>query len=196
MEEYKPNSYKSKKEQDEKREVKAVVTGKTKTKKKSGLTKFADIFIQEDIANVKSFIITDVLIPTGKKLISDIVESILYPGGNGGRKTASPASRVQYTSYNTISSDRSRRDHGAVRRTYEYDDIVFETRGDAETVLMGMDEILSQYGIVRVADMYDLANVTGTFTDNNYGWSDIRSARVERIRDGYVIKLPRAMAID
>lgn len=195
MEDYKPNSYKSKKEMGEKKEIKKVTHGVAKVKKKSGLTKFTDIFIQDDIENVKSFIVTDVLIPTGKKLISDIVNSILYPGG-GGNRNNSPASKVHYTSYNSISSNSAPRNSNGPRRTYDYNDLVFPTRADAEVVLMGMDEILNQYTVVSVADFYDLAGATGSYTDNKYGWSDIRSAHIERVRDGYIIRLPRAMPID
>lgn len=195
MEDYKPNSYKSKKEMGEKKEIKKVTHGVAKVKKKSGLTKFTDIFIQDDIENVKSFIITDVLIPTGKKLISDIVNSILYPGG-GENRNNSPASKVHYTSYNNISSNSAPRNSNGPRRTYDYNDLVFPTRADAEVVLMGMDEILNQYTVVSVADFYDLAGATGSYTDNKYGWSDIRSAHIERVRDGYIVRLPRAMPID
>lgn len=195
MEDYKPNSYKSKKEMGEKKEIKKVTHGVVKVKKKSGLTKFTDIFIQDDIENVKSFIITDVLIPTGKKLISDIVNSILYPGG-GGNRNNNPASKVHYTSYNSISSNSASRYSNGPRRTYDYDNLVFPTRADAEVVLMGMDEILNQYTVVSVADFYDLAGATGSYTDNKYGWSDIRSAHIERVRDGYIVRLPRAMPID
>lgn len=195
MEDYKPNSYKSKKEIGEKKEIKKVTHGVAKVKKKSGLTKFTDIFIQDDIENVKSFIITDVLIPTGKKLISDIVNSILYPGG-GGNRNNNAASKVHYTSYNSISANRDPHYSSPVRRTYDYDTLSFATRADAEAVLMGMDEILNQYNVVSVADFYDLAGASGTYTDNKYGWTDIRSAHIERVRDGYIIRLPRAMAID
>lgn len=199
MENYKPNSYKSKMENNEqsakieRKGVKPIVSGTAKTKKKGVLTKFTDVFIQEDIDSVKSYILTDVLIPSGKKLILDIVNSILYPSGGG--RSSSPVSRVQYTSYDSISSGR-KRESIPVRRTYEYDDILFETRKDAELVIMGMDEILNTYEYVSVADMYDLAGIRGDHTDNKYGWNDIRSARVEMTRDGYVIKLPKARPIE
>ena len=58
-----------------------------------------------------------------------------------------------------------------------------------------MDEIMEEYGIVRVADLYDLVGITGDYTDNKYGWTNIRSAEVVRVRDGYKIKMPRAMPI-
>jgi hypothetical protein len=59
-----------------------------------------------------------------------------------------------------------------------------------------MDELIETYGLVRVADLYDLVGITGNYTDNKYGWMNIRNADIVRVRDGYMIKLPRAMPID
>ena len=62
MEEYKPNSHKSKEEQREsdalpEKKVGKVITGSAKSKKKGEMQKFADVFISEDVGNVKSYII-------------------------------------------------------------------------------------------------------------------------------------------
>jgi hypothetical protein len=50
--------------------------------------------------------------------------------------------------------------------------------------------------LVSVADLYDLVGVTGNYTDNKYGWTDIRSASVIRVRDGYMLKLPKALPLN
>ena len=59
-----------------------------------------------------------------------------------------------------------------------------------------MDELIATYGLVSVADLYDLVGIAGSYTDNKYGWTDIRNASVVRVRDGYVIKLPRALPLN
>ena len=82
------------------------------------------------------------------------------------------------------------------RTRYSYDDIFFDTREEAEEVLSKMDELIELYGVVRVADLYELVGITRDYTDNKYGWKNIRNARIERTRDGYAIKLPRALLID
>ena len=200
MTEYKPNSRLSKeqtKENEEKKEIKKVVNG-TVRRKKNNVRKLTDIFISEDVTNVKSYIFMDVLVPAMKKAISDIVtngiEMILYGGSGRSNKPNSPATRVSYTNYSNSSSIQQRSN---IRSSgYSYDDIYFNTRADAELVLSQMDDIMSQYGMVRVLDMYDLAGVTCNHTDANYGWTDIRSAYVQRVRDGFVIKMPRALPID
>ena len=59
-----------------------------------------------------------------------------------------------------------------------------------------LDELIETYGLVRVADLYDLVGITGNYTDNKYGWMNIRNAEIMRVRDGYMIKMPRAVPID
>lgn len=174
-----------------------VVQGTVKTKKNE-IRKLADIFISEDVVNVKNYILMDVLVPSIKKAIYDIVVNSLDMslfGGRGGGKR-STADRVSYTDYSGASR-RSERSHSSPRTAsgYSYDDIVLETRGEAEAVLSRMDEIMEEYEIVRVADLYDLVGITGEHTDNKYGWTNIRNAEVVRVRDGYKIKMPRALPI-
>lgn len=79
---------------------------------------------------------------------------------------------------------------------YDYDDIILESRGEAEDVLERMDELIATYQLVSVADFYDLVGVSGNYTDNKYGWTDIRNASVIRVRDGYMIKLPKALPLN
>ena len=193
---YKPNSHRSKidqKEQPKEKKVQKVVRGKVKTKKKK--TSLKDVFISEDAANVKSYVFMDVLVPAVKKAISDIVrdgiDMILY-GEARSRKSSSNASYVSYRSY----SDRDRREErrysdSRVRSAYSYDDIILENRGEAEDVLTRMDELIDTYGIVSVADMYDLVGISGNYTDNKYGWTNLRNAEPVRVRDGYMLKLPK-----
>lgn len=201
MDNYKPNSNKYKKEltdgKTEEKKVTKVVKGKVKSKKKNEVQKLADVFISEDVANVKSYILMDVLIPAVKKAVSDIVtngiDMILY----GGTGKSSNGSKYTYRNYNSFSSgsnhvNRTR----AVGAGYNFDNVILETRSEAESVLMGMDELIETYGVVSVGDLYDLVGISGTYTDNKYGWTDIHNASVVRVRDGYMIKLPRALPIE
>jgi hypothetical protein len=174
-----------------------VVHGKVKTKANNA-RKLTDIFISEDAANVKNYIIMDVIVPSIKKAIYDLIvgtlDMSLYGGrGSGKRPTAD---KISYRDYNNVSR-RDERSYGSTRTAsgYTYDDIVVETRGEAESVLARMDEIMEEYEQVRVADLYDLVGISGDYTDNKYGWTNIRNARVVRTRDGYKIEMPRAIAL-
>lgn len=197
---YTPNSHRfregQKESSEEKKKVEKVVNGTVKSKKKSEIKKFADVFISEDAVNVKSYILLDVLIPAVKKAISDIVtngiDMILY-GETNRTKKSSGASKISYRSYYDRPNDHKETSSLRTRTGYSYDDIILDNRGEAEEVLSRMDELVSTYGMVSVADLYDLVGITGNYTDNKYGWTDIRSARVDRVRDGYMIKLPKAL---
>lgn len=211
MEEYKSNSYRSKELQKkesnenskpEDRKVEKVVTGVVKTKKKSKLSQAMDNFISEDAKNVKSYVFGEVLIPAIKKAISDIVtdgiDIILY-GETRGKNRRSTADRVSYRNYyddRSRNSSRMNERQAIMAGSYSYDDIILSTRGEAEDVLSRMDELIETYGLVRVADLYDLVGITGNYTDNKYGWMNIRNAEIMRVRDGYMIKMPRAVPID
>lgn len=191
--EYKSNSHVSKELTKDKKEIKPVA--RAKTKKKNTLV---DTFISEDAQNIKSYILMDVLVPAIKKAVSDIVTdgiSMLLYGDTSheNRRSSGSASYVSYNRY----SDRDRRDDRNTNRSrYSYDDVILNNRGEAEEVLMRMDEILDTYGVVSVADLYDLVGISGSHTDNKYGWTNLRNAEAVRVRDGYLLKLPRPYPID
>lgn len=79
--------------------------------------------------------------------------------------------------------------------TDSIDDIIFETITEAERIKKQMSEIMDEYGYVTVADICDLANVPANYMANKYGWTNINSAKVARVRDGYYIKLPKPFQI-
>lgn len=197
MGEYASNSHKSKEKRNEKipeKKVEKIVSGSVKAKKKSGLQKITNIFVPEDVDNVKSYIVEDIVVPAVKDIILDAVRAFLGVNGKSGNRS-STASKVSYRKY----YDDNRREYNSPTRTrtgYEYDDIILDNRGEAEDVLSRMDELVATYGMVCVADLYDLVGINGNYTDNKYGWTDIRSATVVHVRDGYMIKLPKALPLD
>ena len=202
MTEYKANSHRVKEEQKGKEVVKKDIqpVAKAKTKKKSEVKKFADVFIAEDITSVKDYIVNDVLIPAAKKAISDIitngVDMILYGEAKGRDRRRDGGSRVSYTKYYERDRDRDYDRSRTRRSVYDYDDIILDTRGEAEDVLNRMDDLIDAYGMVSVADLYDLVGISGNYTDNKYGWTNLRNAEVRRTRDGYLLKLPKALPFD
>ena len=202
MENYKPNSHKSKEENkalpDEREKLEKVIKGTVKTKKNE-MRKLRDVFISEDVKSVKSYILMDVLVPAIKDAIEDIVTNgirMVLRGETSARKSSS-ASKISYNRIydSKINNDRFARDSSPSIR-YSYDDIILESRGEAEDVITRMEEIIEEYGFVRVADLYDLVGITGDYTDNKYGWTSIRSAEPVRVRNGYMLRLPRAVPLN
>lgn len=180
--------------------------GKARTKKKSGLSKIAGSIISEDAQNVKSYIITDVLIPSAKKAISDIVTNgidiILY--GETGHTKRSNAGRVSYINYNDNRTNRSggtrydsrdsreRGDTSVGRRSVSaFEDVEVDTMGEAKDIISRMSEYLEAYPVISIAELYDLANIRNfPHTYNNYGWKSVVDFDVIPTKNGYLIKTP------
>lgn len=204
MEDFKPNSNRYKQEMaktPEKREkVEKVVTGIAKTKKRNGMKKFAGSIVSSDVDTVTQYLLTEVLIPAAKRTISDIVtngiDMLLYNEAGRSHRRNGGGSKFNYSGCFDRPSE-PRRAGSANRTGFDYDEIIFDSRGDAELVLEGMEMMIEKYGRISVADLYDMADVSNTnFAAHKYGWADIRNARVAHVRDGYILNLPHPMPID
>ena len=183
-----------KKEPEKAKEIIPVVHAKGTRKR----NKFMSNVIAEEAGDVKNYIVMDVLIPAIKKAVVDMVtngiEMVMY-GSTGHSSSKSKGSRVSYRSY--YDDDRRDRDRPRYRGSeFDFDDIIFDSRGEAEMVLDNMIDILDRYKVVTVADYYDLCGERCSHTANKFGWTTLGSSSVVRIRDGYTIRLPRALAID
>lgn len=199
MESFQPNSHKSKAVKEKK--VEKVVQGQVTTRQKTLGRKFAETFLGDDIENVKGYILFDVIIPTIKDTISNVVSSgvdMLLFGETraSGIRRDKGKSYVSYSNYydkkeRRQSSDRSREKH-------DFRDIILDSRGEAEEVLSNMVDILYDFHEVSVADLYDLCGISNSnWTDNKYGWTDLAGASVKRARGGgYLIDLPRVEQIN
>lgn len=200
MNDYKGNSHKSREVNSEEalvsKKVEQIATGKAR--KKTEARKLADNFIAEDMHSVKEYILQEVLIPTAKKVISEVVtnsiDMLLY-GEVKSKKRSQNDSRISYTKYYERERDYERGTRTR-SRGYDYDDIILDTRREAEEVLDRMQDLIDTYDVVSVADLYDLVGITGSYTDNKYGWTQLRNADVQRVRDGYLLKLPKALPFE
>lgn len=194
MDNYKPNSHKSKAEQQNnvvEKKVEKVIAGQAKTKK-NDIRKLKELFISDDIENVRSYLLLDVIVPTVKDAIIDIVRMALFgSSGNGGTRRS--GERTQYVNFYGKNNNTNNVTRAKVG--YSYEDVIVPTRQDAEEVVYNLNSILDDYKLVSVADLYELVGVEARFTDNNYGWSDLRNVGIERVNDGYLIRMPRVSAL-
>lgn len=204
-ENYPSNSLMRKPERDpEKKKVEKVITGDAKQQKKGIGRRITETFLEDNTRSVGDYILHDVLIPAAKAMISDMIsggiEMLLF-GQRRGSRTYRDGGR-SYTNYNSISYRGQPRDvrprelSRVARARHEFDEIVIPTRGEAEEVLSALADLVVDYGQASVADLYDLCGIDSNFTDNKYGWTDLRGASVSRVRNGYVINLPRTQPID
>lgn len=205
IQDLKPNSHKYRDAKEKgnlpEKRVSKVVSGKVKTKKKSEIGKMASVFISEDARNVKDYLVWDVAIPTLKKAILSALDMVLNGGNVSYSNRRDSGSKISYRDYWSEPRNSTRRSDSGQRNRFDYDEIVFESRGEAEAVLSEMEAVIDRYDFVTVADLYDMADLTPpAHTSNRYGWSNLRNAEVVRYRDrngfGYVIKLPKALPME
>lgn len=188
--------------------IEPVVSKNVKKRKKSVSEKFTSIFVSEDAGDVKSYLIFDILVPALKDTISDMIkggiDAILY-GNDRPRnvsRTSSGGARVSYQGYydkpssHNSSTKPIRSGKYDRKASHDFRDVVFEDKRDAVAVLDGLVESTVKYEFATVMDFNQLAGQESNFTDNDFGWDDLRSARVIRIRDGYVLDLPVPIPID
>lgn len=203
---YPPNSNKYREEQKQKqsapvdKQIRKVTQNATKTKTNE-VRKLADIFISEDVANVKSYIFMDVIVPAVKKAIYDVVtngiDMFLY-GGSGKGKSSSNSSKVSYRNYYERKDNGSYRssESDSSRNALDYEDIVFPTRGEAEAAKQQLMDLIDRYGMATVADLYEMTPLTPPYTAHSYCWTDVSNAETRHVRDGYILKLPKVKPVD
>lgn len=209
-----PNShkYKAEKAAQKSREKVSPVVNRDQvvsTKKPLG-KKFTETFMTEDVHDVKSWLVMDVLIPGIKNTVLDVL-SMMFFGEIGSRNRSGHSrrdrdDRTNYSSYYHRSSS-SRRDQNYSRRRdrddrYDSDNrvdfrnIVLRNRDDAERVICALRDRIRDYGSASVADLLDLIDVAGRYTDNNYGWDDERDIGIRRISSGFLIDVAEPRYLD
>lgn len=182
-----------------KKEIKKVVKGEVKTRKKPVGKRIIEALLPKEDISVKDYIMFDVIVPCIKDTILDSISMVFY--GTTSRRDrkfrkANTGTRISYASYYKDDDDRrDRRDPGR-RESSSIDDIIFETRAEAQDVLNNLADIIDEYGSASIADFCDLCGVTEEYTDHKYGWTDVSKSTVEAVRGGgFVINLPRARQI-
>lgn len=204
---YTGNSHKIKESKTEtsgrEKKVEKVISGEAVKRQKPLGRKVAETFAGDDVQSVGNYILFDVVLPAAKAMISDAasqgVERLLF--GDSAR-SAKPGNRSGYTSYNRMYSggastaSKPREISRRARTNHEFDEVILTTRGEAEEVLERLGDLVDEYDSATVSDLYDLVGITGSFTDDKWGWTDLRTAGVSRVREGYLLSLPRTQPLD
>ncbi len=182
-----------------------VTPGGAKARKPSIGKRFKDNFLAEDAGSVWGYLTFDVVIPGVKNLMFEMVrdgfERLLW-GDAKPRNRSNPAG---YTSYNSMyrgrtaaSNERSNRPDISrqSRTTHDFSEIIIDSRGEAEEVIDRLIGLVDDYGCATVQDLYDLVGLSGNYTDQKWGWNDLRTASVISTRGGYILDLPRTVVVD
>jgi len=198
---FRSNSHKSKMlNPGESKKPGKVIKGKIITRKKSLGKRIAETFLGENLSNVVSYVLHDVLVPAAKTTFSDMVsggvERLLFGGSvnpRGRRDRGRPF--VDYTGASSLRRDNPTR-NPRNRSTHNMNDIILESRADAVDVFNLLIDNIEEFGVVGVDYFYSLVGVEASFTDQKYGWENLSRASVQPARGGgYIIDLPRPILI-
>lgn len=194
---YPSNSKKSKEQLPEKARPEKVIEGEVVRRKRGLIGKLQQTFLSEDSNSVVSYVVMEVLVPATKNAISDAVSQGIERMLFGDTRPRSPVGgRPGYTNYSRFGQQEQRREMTRQQRaTHDFSDIIISTRGEAEDVLDRLRDLINSYDVATVSDLYDLVGLTGEFTDDKWGWFDLRSASVRAVRGGYLLSLPRTRPV-
>lgn len=205
MQELPGNTPTGKKGAPEKQRVERVVHGEVTTRKPSFAKRLRENLFPGHAETVSEYVIWDVLIPSAKDVIADMASSFLErmlfgetrPAGVRASQRGGGSSRMNYNRMSSGGAPASPyrpdpRQTTSRNATYQsFDDIVLQTRAEAEQVLSAMMTRIHEYQAVTVADLYELVGLTGDYTAQDWGWTDLTNVGISRIRNGYVLELPR-----
>lgn len=197
---YPPNS-KTVKEPPKKEPIERVTSSDPIRRKKSLGKQFRETFVAGDAKMALHYVVFGVLLPAAKDALVEAgsagIEKLIF-GETRKRGARNPsAGPMGYVSYNRMSTgDRpmsqtmgrpniSKR----ARAQHDFDEIVLESRSEAEDVIDRLFDLVSRYDTASVADLYELVGLASTHTDHKWGWTDLRGATVSRVRSGYLLDL-------
>jgi hypothetical protein len=174
--------------------------GQVRRRKKPLGVRLKETFIGGDAQSVMGYVMAEVVVPAIKDTLSDVVtqavERMLFgevrssarrprAGGQGGY--------VTYGSQSVVRQGQPTRPslNPRARANHEFDQIILPDRPTADQVVDRMYDLLSRYEQVTVSNLYELVGITPDFTDNNWGWTSLEGTGVRRVREGFLIDIPR-----
>jgi hypothetical protein len=184
--------------------VERVTSGTAVRKKQSLSSRFTHTFIGGDANTAWSYVVSNVIIPEARDMLVNvghtIIEQIVYGKSRPRRGMAPPATGpLGAIAYNRMHPGANQSPASApsqslsreAKARHRFDQIVIESRADAEEVLTRMYDLMSQYSEATIADLYELVGIQSSHVDHTWGWTQLRGAKVERMRGGgYILALP------
>lgn len=190
MDEFPANSRKAG-EGEARPKVERVVSGDVRRRRRGLGRRFKEVFIVGDARTTSEYVVFDVLIPAVRDMMFEAVEAgfrrMIYgethrphrgmPGGGYEDVGRVAYNKMSKTPTQTRQPQLSRQ----ARSRFDLDDLVIPNRHDATAVVDQMFDILSQWGTISVADLYEMVGIESVHTDMKWGWTQLRGAKAVRL---------------
>ena len=208
MTEFPPNSRKAQARPDEPKRLERVTSAEAQRRKRGLGRQFREAFIGGNARTAAEYMVTEVVVPAIRDTLAEAlqsgIENLIYGEtrrphhrrSSVSTRTYEDVGRVNYQSMSSSAPPRAHQSSSPMlsrrsRTRQEFDEIVIQSRQEANEVLDRMYDILSRYGSVAVADLYELTGIQAAHTDYKWGWTDLRGAKASKLRQGgYLLDLP------
>lgn len=194
----------TKKQQEARKEehLEKVVVGEVLQRPKGVGSKFKNIFFGGDAKQAAMFVISDVALPGLRNLLFDAVteglRKMVFGEAARGPRRGPQGPIIDYRSrFNTTIRPYDTRYESPInaysrvrQNRHEINDVILGTREEAELVIERMMDVIDKYDVVALAALYELLGLETSPIDFKWGWTNLVSAQVRQIRQGYLIELP------
>lgn len=204
MEQFPGNSRRPPRTRDEPKKIERVTTGQVVRRKTPLGRRMSQNLLGGDVQSVWGYVFGEVLIPAARDMIYDAVsggfEKMIFPDSNIRRGRNRSSVHTPYNRYSSSSRgprEEPRRELSRrARASHSFDEIILETRVEAQEVLDRLYDWIERYEQASVAELYEMLGVSGNYVDQKWGWTDLNGASVSRAGRGYLLNLPRPELLD
>lgn len=183
-----------------------------KLKEKTTKEKIRDAFIADEVHDVKSYILFDVIIPaikqTFRSLVVNTVDMALFGKVRNNDRQTEQRGGSTYIAYERAYKDRRDRDRDDFDRDRrrgsgnsisidKLDRVIFPTKDDAIEVLGYLMDNIEEYGVTSVADFLSASDIDVNPIHHKWGWMSLEGSNIYECSDGsgYIIRMPRPKSI-
>lgn len=188
--------------------VHKIIQGEVVRRRKPLGRRFAETFVEGEARSVWSHVAFEVLLPAAKDMIEDTVQEgisrMLWGESSRGRRSSRRGggsgifgNQSYHGAYGRREEPERRNISRQARAMHNFEEILLPSRAEADEVIKMLFELVSQYEVARVSDLYSLVGISSNYTEEKWGWYDIRGAQAVRLRGGdYLLDLPRPVPLD
>lgn len=191
------------------KDLKRVTSAEPSRRKRGVGRKFKETLIGGDTRTATEYVFFNVIIPSARDMLyeawSSGLERLIYGESARHRRPTppgyGPTGHVNYQRMGggptTPKSSQPRMLSRRSRSRHDFDELIIPSRTEAEDVIDQMFDVLSRYGVVTVADLYELTGIQSSHTDMKWGWTELRGAKAVRLRQGgFLLDLPEPEAFE
>lgn len=195
--------------QEERPKIERVTTAEAKRRKQGLGGKFKETFIGGNARLAIEYMVVETVIPSIQDMfiaafqggIERLIKGESVRPRRGMPREYSSAGHVDYTSPSRALTSRASsagRPLPRQSRTRQtFDDLLIPSHREAADVIDRMFDLLSQHGVVYVADLYELTGIQSSHIDHKWGWTSLRGARARRMSGGdFLLDLPEPEYLD